>query len=92
MLAFCYTMYMMRTVEKQTGDTEMKDKLDTLIEELKEGAELSADGYNALHASTSTHPWCEGKSFEDRKMGILFAVAGRRVNATALYKIQKLKG
>ena len=68
----------------------MMDRLDDLIEELKDGAKLSAEAHNALHGATSTHPWCKGKSLAQRKLEVLFATAGRQVNRVALHKIERL--
>lgn len=66
------------------------DTLDLLINDMREGAELSAEAHNALHGCLSYHPWGIGKSFEQRKLEALMATAGRVVNRAARCKLEKL--
>lgn len=67
-----------------------KDELDELIEKIVESAPgFSAEALNQLHAETSSHPWCQNKSLEDRILSVRFTVSGYRIeenHRSELYK------
>lgn len=56
-----------------------------------ENARLSADARNALHAATYGHPWCKGKTIEDRKLEVRFAVAGRGVYGRTMQLVERAR-
>ena len=69
------------------------DKLDKLIEEVKNSADFSAEVLNQLHGAISEHPWCKGKSFNQRKSEVLFAAYQTKcldVPSAIVCKIERL--
>jgi fido (protein-threonine AMPylation protein) len=49
-------------------------KLDDVIKHIQENYQLSSEVRNALHGVLSSHPWCVGKSLEQRKFAMLLAL------------------
>jgi hypothetical protein len=57
----------------------------------EDGAVTSAEGRNALHGATEGHPWCKGKSLEQRKLEVLFVCAGRRVSGEIVDRVRRAR-
>lgn len=53
--------------------------------------EISAEAKNALHGAKSSHPWGKGKDFDQRKLEARFAVAGRKVNANHVHRLERAR-
>jgi hypothetical protein len=69
-------------------NTEMT--LNEIIAAIHEDGEInSAAGRNALHGATEGHPWCAGKTLEQRKLEVLFVVAGRRVSGELVDRVRR---
>jgi uncharacterized protein (DUF2267 family) len=70
----------------------MKDELDEIVTRIQEASRMSAELRNQLHGTMSDHPWCRGKSFEQRKSEALFAVAQAAVPGELRDKLERLRG
>jgi hypothetical protein len=65
-------------------------KLDDVIKSIQQDLELSAEVRNALHCALSSHPWCAGKSLEQRKLEVVFVLWGSKgVSSEILRKIDR---
>jgi len=70
----------------------INDPINHYIEVLKQEDGLSASTLNELHAATSGHRWCEGRSLPERVLMIRCIMAGRILSANghnALYQIER---
>lgn len=63
--------------------------LNDIIERIQSDAELSAETRNCLHAATAGHPWCKGKTLDERKIDVRLACVGRGVSYYLLDLVQK---
>ena len=54
--------------------------LNEVIRYIQGEYSLSADTRNALHGATEGHPWCEGKTLDQRKQEAAFAVGAKIAN------------
>lgn len=54
--------------------------LNEVIRSIQAEYSLSADTRNALHGATLGHPWCAGKTLDQRKAEAQYAVGGRVSN------------
>lgn len=71
----------------------MEDKINECIRIIQKEDSLSAECRNMLHGATTGHPWCAGKSVDQRVTEIVCAVAGRRLSSDglrALYRIERM--
>lgn len=69
----------------------MTDPINQDLEILKREVK-SAEALNTLHGCTAGHPWCEGKTMNERVMGIRCIMAGRTLSAdghNALRRIER---
>lgn len=71
----------------------MADNLDVTIHAIQEHADtiLSAEARNYLHGCLSTHPWCHGKPFDQRKQEALAAIAGRSVHGKLRHDLERAR-
>lgn len=63
--------------------------LNEAIVEIQTSHDLNAETRNSLHSATEGHPWCEGKSFDERKLTVKVALAGRRVDCFMLDAVER---
>lgn len=63
--------------------------LNEVIRDIQENEDLSAACRNVLHGATAGHPWCTGKTIEQRKGEVLCALAGRNVHGQRLANVEQ---
>ena len=63
--------------------------LNEAIREIQENETLTAEARNALHGATEGHPWCGGKTLDQRKLEVRCAIAGRGVHAQRAFNVER---
>lgn len=65
--------------------------LNEAIAAINEQTSLSAEARNALHGATAGHPWCAGKTLEQRRQEVLCAIAGRKAHGMLIQQVERAK-
>ena len=63
--------------------------LNDAIRDIQENEALQSETRNILHAATFGHPWCSGKSFNQRKKEVLWAIAGRGIHGLRIMAVER---